>query len=184
MLTRQAKRTQRRKKAFYTRSFAVFLLFLTVLMLSVSGLVLYVAPPGRYANFSGWQVLAIDKGGWEAIHTNFSWIFLIIISLHTYFNWRVIRGYLRRGVNWTVRYRRELGAATATTLLVFAGTLRGWPPFSSVMTFGESVKRYWETNGITVIGNPWMVVSLIITLLAGWGLLVMLKARPEKEMTK
>ncbi len=178
------KRVRRKKSAFYTRSFAVFSMLLTVLILGVSGVVLYVTPPGRYVNFSGWQVLGIDKGGWEALHTNFSWIFLIIVSLHIYFNWRVIKGYLRQGMNWTVRYRLELGAATVVTLLALAGTLMNWPPFGTVMAFGETVKNYWETQGITVIGSPWLVVSLIVAFLAAWGLFVLFKSEPKKGLAK
>ncbi len=172
-----AEKTRHKKKSiFYTRSFAVFSMFLIVLILGISGIVLYVAPPGRYANFAGWQVLGVDKAGWESIHTNFSWIFLILTTLHLYFNWRVIRGYLRRGLVWTVRYRLELGTATGVTLLVLAGTIMNWPPFSTVMNFGETVKRYWETQGVTVIGSPWIVLSLIAAFLAAWGLLVLLNS--------
>ncbi len=172
------RRSRRKKSAFYTRSFAVFLLFFTVLVLAVSGIVLYVAPPGRYANFSGWEVLSIDKSGWEALHTNFSLIFLIIASLHIYFNWKVIRGYLRRGVAWTVRYRLELGAATLTALVVGVGTLKWWPPFGTIMDFGEEMKQYWEAHGVTAVGSPWLVVSLVVAFLAAWGLFVVLKT-PE-----
>ena len=144
-------------------------MFLIVLVLSVSGVVLYVAPPGRYANFNGWQVLGVDKSGWEAIHTNFSWLFLIVVSLHVYFNWRVIRGYLKRGVAWTIKYRLELGSATVVSIAALVGTLMWWPPFGTVMDFGEAVKRHWEVEGITRVGNPWAVALVVAVFLAVWG---------------
>lgn len=171
----------RRRSRFYTRSFAVFFMLLNILILGISGVILYVAPPGRYANFVGWQVLGVDKSGWESIHTNFSWVFLLLVSLHLYFNWRVIRGYLKRGLAWTIRYRRELGTATAATILVLAGSLMNWPPFSTIMDFGEEVKRHWETHRITKIGSPWIVVFLLTAFLATWGLLVVLKRPTVRE---
>ena len=163
---------QRRKKsAFYFRGFAVFMLVLDLLVLTVSGVVLYIAPPGRYTNWVNWQVFSITKEGWEAIHINFSWLFVLIAGLHVYFNWRVIKGYLRRGLAWTIRYRWELAAAALVTALFCAGSLLAWPVFDDVVAFGERLKAQIEAQGIQSIASWQAAAGLLLALLAAWGLL-------------
>jgi len=174
---------KRKKSAFYTRGFTVFVLFFTTLILAVSGIVLYIAPPGRYTHSVDWRVFSIDKGGWEAIHINFSLLVIILASLHIYFNWRVLRGYLRRGVAWTVRYRWELAAATALTALILAGTLLEWPVLSDIVDFGETLKAQIEAQRILAISNWQALAGLLIALLAAWGLLIV-RSLPEKVEAK
>ncbi len=171
---------KRKKQAFYTRGFAVFVLLFDALVLTVSGTVLYIAPPGRYTNWVDWQVFSITKEGWEAIHINFSILFVLLVLLHVYFNWRVLRGYLRRGVAWTVRYRWELAAAALLTTLFFAGSLLSWPVFGDVVDFGERLKAQIEAQGIQAIANWQAAVGALVALLAAWGLLIV-RSLPAKE---
>ncbi len=172
--------SKRKQSRFYTRGFAVFVLVFIALVLTVSGVVLYIAPPGRYTNWTDWRVFSITKSGWEAIHINFSLLFIILVSLHIYFNWRVLRGYLRRGLAWTVRYRKELFAAAALTTAVFAGSVLSWPVFADIVDFGETLKAQIEAQQITAIANWQAAVGLLVAFLAGWGLLAV-RSMPIKE---
>ncbi len=171
---------KRKPSRFYTRGFAVFVLVFIALVLTVSGIVLYIAPPGRYTNWNDWRVFSITKSGWEAIHINFSLLFVILVSLHLYFNWRVLRGYLRRGLAWTVRYRKELLAATALTAAVFAGSVLSWPVFADIVNFGETLKAQIEAQQITAIANWQAAAGLLVAFLAGWGLLAV-RSMPVRE---
>ncbi len=163
---------RRKKSAFYTRGFTVFVLIFSALALTISGIVLYIAPPGRYTKWVDWRVLSISKDGWEAIHINFSLLFVILLGLHIYYNWRVLKGYLRRGVAWTVRYRWELLAATLVTAVVLAGSLLEWPVFGDIVAFGEEIKAQIEAHQIIAIANWQAAAGLLLALLAGWGLLI------------
>ncbi len=173
-------RNSRKKSRFYTRGFAVFVLVFTALVLTLSGIVLYIAPPGRYTNWTDWQVFSITKSGWEAIHINFSLLFVILVSLHIYFNWRVLRGYLRRGIAWTVRYRLELATATALIALVWAGSVLEWPVVGDSATFGETIKAQIEAHQIVTIASWQVLAGLLLAALAGWGLLAV-RSLPVKE---
>ena len=174
---------RKNKQMFYTRGFTVFVLFFTALILTVSGAVLYIAPPGRYTNSVNWQVFSVSKGGWEAIHINFSLLSIILAVLHIYFNWRVLRGYLRRGIAWTVRYRWELAAATALTAIILAGSLLEWPLLRDIANFGETLKAQIEAQRILAISNWQALAGLLIALLAAWGLLIV-RSLPEKTKIK
>ena len=60
------------RKGFNFRSFTSFILVWTFLTLLVSGAVLYIAPPGRIANWTRWQLMILTKEKWQAVHIFFS----------------------------------------------------------------------------------------------------------------
>jgi len=73
------------KQKFHTRSFISFCLFITILWLLISGTVLYIAPPGRVAHWQHWTLFGFDKDQWQAQHTMFSDVFVIITVIHIFF---------------------------------------------------------------------------------------------------
>jgi hypothetical protein len=132
------------RKAFYWRAFVTFYVILSFVIIAVSGLVLFISPPGRVANWSQWRFGALQKADWQAVHTVFTLLFLGAIALHIYFNWRVILNYLRRKVGEGLHRGKEMGLAAAVGAAVLVMTIVGVPPFSTVMTMGERVKNSWS----------------------------------------
>ncbi len=59
-------------KRFAWKSFVSFGLLASFLVISVSGVVLYIAPPGRVARWVDWELWRMSLGDWQALHTNFS----------------------------------------------------------------------------------------------------------------
>jgi hypothetical protein len=106
--------------------------------------VLFISPPGRVSNWSQWKFGALQKANWQAVHTVFTLLFLGAIAFHIYFNWRVILNYLRRNVGEGLHRGKEMGLAVAVGAAVLVLTIVGIPPFSTLMTFGETVKNSWS----------------------------------------
>lgn len=136
------------------RSLASFFLLISGVLILVSGIVLYVAPPGRYANFYGWSILGMDKGQWEAIHTLFSYAAVIFSVIHLVVNWHVLLNYLWDRARKAYALRRELTIAIVLTVIVGAGTIYNLPPFSTVKNLGEAFSASWETGSIDLTSNP------------------------------
>jgi hypothetical protein len=132
------------KQDFYWRAFVTFYIVLSFLVIAASGLVLFISPPGRVANWAQWTFAGVTKAGWQAIHTVFTFLFVGAAVLHVYFNWRVIVAYVKSKVGVGVRRGRELAFASGLTVMVLGLTLAGLPPFSSVMSYGETVKNSWS----------------------------------------
>lgn len=130
-------------KKFSWKAFVSFYIAFSFVVLGLSGLVLYVAPPGRIANWSVWTLGALSKAQWQAVHTLFSFVFLVAASFHLYFNWKVLVAYVRTKLHEGVRMRRELGLASAVASLLLVLTLAGVPPFSTVMAVGDDIKNAW-----------------------------------------
>ncbi len=138
-----------KKKNFKWRGVATFMLIMALLVEVISGIVLYITPPGRYAHWTNWTLWGLSKEGWGAMHTIFGYLLLIIIAGHLYYNWRVIVAFVWSKVRHTFNLKRELAVATVISLAVFLGTFWNLPPFSTVMNFGEKAKHSWEQRDPT-----------------------------------
>ena len=133
-----------KKDPFYWRAFVTFYIVLSFLVIAASGFALFISPPGRVANWSQWSLGGLTKASWQAIHTVFTFLFVVAAAVHIYFNWRVILAYVRSKVGAGVRRGRELTLASAVGAAVLTLTIVGIPPFSSVMSYGDSVKNSWS----------------------------------------
>lgn len=130
-------------RKFSWKAFVSFYVTFSFLVLGLSGIVLYVAPPGRVANWSVWTLVALSKAQWQALHTIFALIFLAAAGFHLYFNWKVLMAYLKTKLHDGVRMKREFGLATSVASVLVVLTIAGVPPFSTVMDVGDDIKNAW-----------------------------------------
>lgn len=134
------------KKGFNWKGWTSLFTLFSFIIDTVSGIVLYISPPGRIANWTNWNIWGLTKEEWGAIHTIFGYVLLIIICFHIYNNWKIFWNYLWSRAQKVVNLKKELAAAAVVSILVFAGTLWEIPPFSSTMELGATLKESWEEN--------------------------------------
>ncbi len=139
-----AKEVQRRDPIFRFQVFTSLSLLVLFLMIALSGAILYISPRGRVANWGQWTVWGWDKDSWAAFHINATICFVVFSIIHLLFNWKMLLGYLKRGIVGVVRGRLELLAALILGGLLYGGTLYHVPPFSQFVTWREAFKDYWE----------------------------------------
>jgi len=120
------------------------LVALTIFVDAVSGVILYITPLGRFANWTNWTLWGLSKGEWRSIHMIFSLLLVLIIIGHLYFNWRVLVHFFWSKIHHTVNLKKELAVATAIVLAVLIGTLWSIQPFRAVTDFREKAKYSWE----------------------------------------
>ncbi|MFC1490605.1 DUF4405 domain-containing protein [Candidatus Latescibacterota bacterium] len=133
-----------KKNNFSWRKFTSFNLMLSFIAISLTGIVLYIVPPGRVANWVNWTMLGMTKENWAAVHTIFSFLFIAFSILHIVFNWKTFLSYLKNKVTKNLSMKKEFNVAAVLTLVVFAGTLFSLPPFGTIMGIGENIKNSWE----------------------------------------
>lgn len=137
----------KKETKFNLRSFTSFALVISTIIMSWSGFILYVAPPGRIANWGIWKLMLFTKAEWLALHTIFSYLFFILAIVHLFFvNWRTFLTYFKSKLKAGMNRKWEFGATLALTVLIFTGTLESWTPFGPVMSFGEKVKESWDSK--------------------------------------
>ncbi|HPF50383.1 MAG TPA: DUF4405 domain-containing protein [Draconibacterium sp.] len=132
-------------RKFSWKAFISFGLMYMMLILIVSGLILYVSPPGRYAHWVTWKLWGMTKEEWQAIHTIFSFGFIILSVFHLFSaNWRTFIYYFRSKAIRGFNKKFEFLFATLLISMVFFGTFFSIPPFENVMTLGEDFTNSWE----------------------------------------
>lgn len=128
--------TPRSSRRFALRAMTSVLIGCSSLVLLFSGVVLFLAPPGRIANWNGWNIAGIGKHDWSGLHVWFAVIFLVASVLHIYYNWRVLMAYFKHRHTRRVAFRLEWAVALLICVGVFAGTRAGIVPFSSLLQAG------------------------------------------------
>lgn len=130
---------------FSWRAFASVLTGLSFLGMAFTGVILFVVPPGRIANWTGWTMLGLTKHQWIGLHDWFSIIFVIGAVLHIYLNWKPLVSYFKGKITKTYALRLEWLLALVVCVVVFLGTLGDVRPFSSLLTWNEAIKHGYDT---------------------------------------
>lgn len=132
-------------RRFRWRAFISVTTALSFVAMSITGVVLFVTPPGRVAHWTGWRMWALTKEQWGGLHIWFSLIFMIAAVLHLYLNWRCFLSYFRDRIHRAFALRAEWIAALLLCGIVGWATLADVKPFSSLLAWNEAVKGSWET---------------------------------------
>ncbi len=133
------------KNKFSWKAFISFGLTYLFIILLVSGIMLYVAPPGRYAHWVNWKILGFTKDDWGAIHIIFSFTFIILSIFHLFvINWKSFLSYLKTKKYRGLCKKREFYFSTILTVVFFFGIIYSIPPFKYVIDFGEYITQSWE----------------------------------------
>jgi len=138
------------KQKFFWKSFVSFSLAWSFLFIFISGIVLYIAPPGRVSNWTNWTLFGFSKANWQAIHTIFSYTFVILSVFHLFFlNWKVFWYYFTSKAVTGLNKQKELLVSFILVVVVFSGTYFNIQPFKAVMDFGEWTTESWEVEDET-----------------------------------
>jgi hypothetical protein len=130
---------------------------LAFLVLAITGVMLYISPQGRVANWTGWSILGLTKQQWIAVHTTMALLFVIAASFHVYFNWQaLVRYFVLKG---RLHLKREMIGAVVVVAIVFAGTVFEIPPFSSIIALNSHGKGQWERQESSPAGIEESTIS-------------------------
>ncbi len=115
----------------------------SMIMMTYTGIILYIAPHGRVANWTNWELFGWDKHQFAQIHTTFMALLIITTLLHIYYNFKPMVSYMKNKMKKFVFFTKEMIVALGITLVFLTGTLFEMPPFSTFVAFGDSIKDSW-----------------------------------------
>ncbi len=148
METETTLQKETRRRSWKWRSLVSFHLLFAAIALLISGLALFVAPPGRFAHPTDWRLLGFNKEQWEAVHTMSGYASALSAMFHLVLNWKVLRSYLRDRARRAYRLKPEFIVALLLTVIVWLGAAYHIPPFSTVMDWGGNLKESWEQSAV------------------------------------
>jgi hypothetical protein len=131
------------KNKHATRAFIAFLVTWSFVVLTVTGLVLYVVPHGRVATWTFWSLAGLPRDGWADVHILFGAVFIVGGALHLYFNWKPFMSYLAERVSGHVALKRESLASLLATVLLIVAAVYAIPPVSWLFDLNDTVKSAW-----------------------------------------
>jgi len=135
------------KQSFKWRVFISAGLALAFLVMLVSGLVLYVSPPGRVANWTDWNLFGLSKRGWQNQHIIFGFAFIILSIFHLFvINWKAFLCYIKSKASKGVNNPAELALSVILFVVLAVGTFWHLPPFEQIIALGERASASWEKN--------------------------------------
>jgi hypothetical protein len=136
-----------RKSKFRPRGLVAFIVFGGFAVMTVTGLVLFITPPGRVAYWTNWALVGLEKSDWAAVHIVFSLLFVLAGAIHLFFNWKPFKHYLVEKFANHLKLRAESVIGTAAVGVILVGTLFAWPPFSWIINLNETLKDSWAAAG-------------------------------------
>jgi len=116
------------------RKFVSLMLLYMLIIMVITGTVLFIMPHGRVAYWTGWTLLGLDKTQWDNLHIISGFLMLFFGIWHLILNWRPIVNYLKT---------KDFALATALTGVVAFGAIANIPPFKTFIDFGEKIKNSW-----------------------------------------
>lgn len=141
-------------KSFSWRTFISFGLFISFIMLLVSGVILYIGPSGKGNPGVVWEIIGLTKQGWQKQHIIFGFTFSILSIVHlSVMNWKPFFSYLKTKAAEGINRPAELAFIVVLALFFGIGTHYNIKPFSSVLDFGKIISKSWDGNNTQQSGK-------------------------------
>ena len=106
----------------------------------LTSVILYIVPQGRVAYWSDWHLWGLSKTQWGDLHINLGVLFVAAICLHIYYNWPVIKAYLKDKAKSLKIFTQSFNVALAVCIIFSLGTFFKIPPFSTILTISTHFK--------------------------------------------
>ncbi len=134
-------------KKFSWKVFISFTLTFTFFIILFTGIILYLKPSGRIANWINWTLLGLDKHQWQTLHTIFSFNFAVFSLLHLFWiNWKGFWSYIKNKKYRGFNKLKEFSISIIVVLVITFGSLYLIPPFRYVIDYGEYLSNSWDTE--------------------------------------
>jgi len=130
-------------QGFNKRSFVSILTLAGFIIMGITGIVLFVTPAGRIAYWTNWTFAGLTKTQWGNIHIVSSLVFVVSGIVHTWLNWKPLKGYFTDRTHKKFRLSWEMAIAGVLAVFLVVGAALEIPPLGSFLKFNESVKESW-----------------------------------------
>lgn len=121
-------------------------MLLSMIIMTYTGIILFIAPPGRIANWANWELLALTKEQYGQVHSTTMVLFIIATILHLIYNWKPITSYMKNKTKQMVIFTKDMMVAFLFTAIFVMGTLTLSSPFSNFLDFGSDFKESWQND--------------------------------------
>jgi len=119
-------------------------MLLSMIVMTYTGIMLFITPPGRIANWANWELLGLSKEQYADLHSTFMVLFVVATLLHIYYNWKPMTSYMKNTAKQMIVFTKDMVIASVITIVFFIGAIYQITPFSTFLDFGTDIKESWE----------------------------------------
>ena len=128
------------------RRFTSLLITFAFLVMTYTGIMLFIVPQGKIAYWTNWELFGLSKTQYGNLHVIFMVLFLLGMILHLYLNWSPLVAYLKNKKREFSLLTKEFILAFSFTIIFILGTLYEVAPFKTFLDFEASIKESWVTE--------------------------------------
>lgn len=130
-------------RKIHKRGLTSFFTLFGFLIMSITGLILYIVPEGRVAYWTNWYFGGLSKVEWGNIHIISSLLFIAAGIFHIAFNWKPLINYFRDRVTKGLKLGRELVITTVISIILVVFSIYSIPPVSYLLDLNSFIKSTW-----------------------------------------
>jgi len=119
-------------------------MLLSMIVMTYTGIMLFITPPGRIANWANWELLGLSKEQYADLHSTFMVLFVVATLLHIYYNWKPMTSYMKNTAKQMIVFTKDMVIASVITIVFLIGAIYQITPFSTFLDFGTDIKESWE----------------------------------------
>ena len=123
-----------------------FFVTFDLLILLVTGVVLYVVPHGRVAYWTNWELMGLSKDQWTSVHILSALLFLLVSILHLIFNWKPFKHYFYHKLQGVHRLR-ELSLALLISGFFFYSGVSSVKPLANDLNTALKILKHSKRSG-------------------------------------
>ena len=116
---------------------------ISFLVMVYTGVMLFIAPHGKVANWSNWELWGLSKTEYGNIHVTSMVVLVFFFVWHMYYNWKPLMSYMKNKASGFTVTKKEFLIAFALNIIFIGGTLALVQPFSGFLTLEENIKMMW-----------------------------------------
>jgi hypothetical protein len=113
------------------------------LIMSYTGIMLFLAPHGKIAHWGNWHLWGLSKTQYGDVHTTSMLVFMVLGILHVYYNWKIIVSYLKNKAKEVTFTKKEFLISILINVIFVLGTLFYIQPFKAFLDMESSIKDSW-----------------------------------------
>lgn len=121
-----------------------------MLIMTYTGIMLFISPEGRVAYWSNWSMFGLNKEQFGDLHVTFMILFVLTALFHIAYNIKPMLSYMKNQYKAFVFFTKPNIMALLISLFFIVGTLFVSVPFSYVLQLEKDVKHYWADT----LGRP------------------------------
>ena len=129
-----------------SRSFTAFVVTWAFIILTITGIVLYIVPQGRVAFWTHWSLVGLGKEQWGDLHMIFGGVFIVAGVLHLWFNWKPFKKYFAERAKGHFELKQEVITSLVFTVALSVMAIFSIPPVSYVFDLNDAIKNAWVSS--------------------------------------